>query len=149
MSDKIENMIIIGGGYIPAEFAHFCDAMGTDGAIIQRNNRLVPDEEPEVSETGEDERRIALGRRRGVEDRVWVRIGTLERVYAIADEDMDRANDTKTSAVHFLRFELPTAAIEALRTGAGVAAGVDHAELTVRVDSIPELLRESLIADLA
>jgi Protein of unknown function (DUF3501) len=98
---------------------------------------------------GEDERRIALGRLRGVEDRIWVRIGTLEPVYAIADEDMDRANDTKTSAVHFLRFELPTAAIQALRTGAGVAAGVDHAELTVRVDSIPELLRESLIADLA
>jgi hypothetical protein len=98
---------------------------------------------------GEDERRIALGRLRGVEDRVWVRIGTLDPVYAIADEDMDRANDAKTSAVHFLRFELPPAAIQALRAGAGVSAGVEHPELTVRVDSIPELLRESLIADLA
>jgi len=97
----------------------------------------------------EDERRLALGRLRGVEDRVWVRIGALDPVYAIADEDMDRANDTKTSAVHFLRIELPTAAIQALRTGAGVAAGVDHPELTVRVAAIPELLRESLIADLA
>lgn len=97
----------------------------------------------------EGERRLALGRLRGVEDRVWVRIGTLDRVFAMADEDMDRANDTKTSAVHFLRFELPPAAIGALRAGAGVSAGVDHPELRVHVDSVPELLRESLIADLA
>ncbi|MEQ1800571.1 MAG: DUF3501 family protein [Gammaproteobacteria bacterium] len=98
---------------------------------------------------GEDERRAALGRLRGVEDRVWVQVGALAPVYAIADEDMDRANETKTSAVHFLRFELSGAAIRALRAGDGVSAGVDHPELTVRVASIPELLRESLIADLA
>jgi len=97
----------------------------------------------------EAERREALGRLRGVEDRVWVRIGDLEPVHAIADEDMERANATKTSAVHFLRFELPPAAIQALRAGASVAAGIDHPESTVRVDAIPELLRESLIADLA
>lgn len=97
----------------------------------------------------EGERRLALGKLRGVEHRVWMRIGTLDPVFAIADEDMDRANDTKTSAVHFLRFELPAPAIQALRAGASVSAGVDHPELTVRVESIPELLRESLIADLA
>jgi hypothetical protein len=97
----------------------------------------------------EAERRVALGRLRGVEDRVWMRVCTLDPVFAIADEDMDRANDTKTSAVHFLRFELSPAAIQALRVGAEVSAGVDHPELTVRVESIPELLRESLIADLA
>jgi hypothetical protein len=97
----------------------------------------------------EAERRVALGRLRGVEDRVWMRLGTLDPVFAIADEDMDRANDTKTSAVHFLRFELSPSAIRELRAGAGVSAGVDHPELTVRVESIPELLRESLIADLA
>jgi len=97
----------------------------------------------------EEERRLALGRLRGVEDRVWMRIGALDPVYAIADEDMDRANDTKTSAVHFLRFELPVPAIQALRAGAGVSAGVDHPELTVQVAAIPEFLRESLVADLA
>ncbi len=97
----------------------------------------------------EGERRLALGRLRGVEHRIWMRIGTLEPVFAIADEDMDRANDTKTSAVHFLRFELPAPAIRALRAGAGVSAGVDHSQLTVHLGSIPELLRESLIADLA
>ena len=72
-----------------------------------------------------------------------MQVGTLEPLYAIADEDMDRANDTKTSAVHFLRFELPIAAVRVLRAGAGVSAGVDHPELTVRVAAIPELLRES------
>lgn len=97
----------------------------------------------------EAERRLALGRLRGVEHRVWIRVGSLDRILAIADEDMERANDTKTSAVHFLRFELPADAVEALRNGAGLSAGVDHSELTVQVDSVPEVLRESLIADLA
>lgn len=97
----------------------------------------------------ESERRAALARLRGLEDRVWVRIGGQPAVYAIADEDMDRADETKTSAVHFLRFELPPAAIQALRAGAGIAAGVDHPGMTVQVDAVPELVRESLIADLA
>jgi hypothetical protein len=97
----------------------------------------------------EEERRVALARLRGVEDRVWIQVGTLQPVYAIADEDMERANDTKTSAVHFLRFELPPLAIQALHAGAGVSAGVDHPEITVRVAAIPEVLRESLVADLA
>jgi hypothetical protein len=97
----------------------------------------------------EGERRVALARLRGLEDRVWVRVGGQEPVYAIADEDMERANETKTSAVHFLRFELPPAAIQALRAGAGIAAGVDHPAMTLHVDAVPELLRESLIADLA
>jgi len=123
-------------------------------AELETYNPLIPDgtnwkatlliEYPD-----EDERRIALGRLRGVEDRVWVRVGEQERIYAIADEDLERSNATKTSAVHFLRFELPLGAVRALRGGSGLSAGVDHPELTVRVDAIPELLRESLIADLA
>lgn len=123
-------------------------------AELDAYNPLIPDgsnwkatlliEYPE-----EDERRIALGRLRGIEDRIWVRVGAAAPVYAIADEDMERANETKTSAVHFLRFELPSAAVGALRAGTGVSAGVDHSALTARVDAIPEMLRESLIADLA
>jgi len=97
----------------------------------------------------EGERRLALARLRGIEDRVWVRVGDQEPVFAVPDEDMERANDDKTSAVHFLRFELPPAAIDALRAGTGVSAGVGHPELTVHVREIPEVLRESLIADLA
>lgn len=96
----------------------------------------------------EDERRRALTRLRGVEHRVWVQVEGHEPVFAIADEDMERSDDTKTSAVHFLRFELPQAMISALKAGAGVAAGVDHPELKARVAEIPEAMRESLVADL-
>jgi hypothetical protein len=97
----------------------------------------------------EGERRIALGRLRGIEDRIWVRIGDQPRILGIADEDMVRSNEAKTSAVHFLRFELPPAAVQALRAGAGVAAGIDHPELPVSVPALPGILCESLIADLA
>jgi hypothetical protein len=97
----------------------------------------------------EEQRRAALVRLKGLEDRVWVRVGTGEPVYGIADEDLDRANETKTSAVHFLRFELPPAVIEALKHGAGVAAGVDHPEMSIQLDAVPEPIRESLVADLA
>jgi len=123
-------------------------------AELEAYNPLIPDGSNWkatllIEFPDEGERRIALGRLRGIEDRIWVRIGDQAPILAIADEDMERANDTKTSAVHFLRFELPPATVQALRSGAGVSAGVDHPELTVRVASIPELLRESLIADLA
>jgi hypothetical protein len=97
----------------------------------------------------EGERRAALARLRGLEHRVWVRVGDQPPVFGIADEDVERANDSKTSAVHFLRFELPPPAIAALRAGAGLAAGVDHPEMRLQVDAVPEFLRESLIADLA
>ncbi len=123
-------------------------------AELEAYNPLIPDgtnwkatfliEYPE-----EDERHVALARLRGVENRVWVCVAGQAPLHAIADEDMERANDVKTSAVHFLRFELPPAAIAALRAGASVAAGIDHPELTVEVAAIPEFLRESLVADLA
>ncbi|MCE7902525.1 MAG: DUF3501 family protein [Gammaproteobacteria bacterium PRO9] len=96
----------------------------------------------------EHERRQALARLRGVEHRVWIQVEGYVPVFAIADEDMERSDDTKTSAVHFLRFELPPAMIAALKAGAGVAAGVDHPELEARVPVIPEAMRESLVADL-
>jgi hypothetical protein len=123
-------------------------------AELEAYNPLIPDGSNWkatmlIEYPDEEERRVALGRLRGIEDRVWVRVGDQEPVFAIPDEDMERANDSKTSAVHFLRFELPPAAIEALRSGTGVSAGVGHPELTVHVKAIPESLRESLIADLA
>ncbi|MEZ5566231.1 MAG: DUF3501 family protein [Gammaproteobacteria bacterium] len=96
----------------------------------------------------ETERRLALTRLLDVENRVWVQVDGQAPVFAIADEDMERADETKTSAVHFLRFELTPEMVKALKSGAGVAAGVDHSELTARVGEIPEVLRESLIADL-
>lgn len=122
-------------------------------AELDAYNPLIPDGSNWkatmlIEYPSEDERRRALVRLKGVEDRVWVRVGTMDRIFAIADEDMERANEEKTSAVHFLRFDLDPAAITALREGAGLSAGIDHPEMTVSVDAIPESIRESLIADL-
>ena len=93
-----------------------------------------------------DERRRMLGTLRGIENRVWMEAGG-ERVFAVADEDLDRTTDDKTSAVHFLRFELPSRMRSALGNGAPMRFGVDHHEYrhqrTLTGDS-----RAALIADL-
>jgi len=72
------------------------------------------------------ERRVALEKMIGIEDCCWVRVSEMERVFAIADEDLPRENDEKTSAVHFLRFELSPTMIEAMRGGGSLSVGVDH-----------------------
>jgi len=95
-----------------------------------------------------DERREALVRLRGVEDRVWVRVAGCDRVDAIADEDMKREDEAKTSAVHFLRFELTQSMVDAAKSGAEVAVGIDHPGCTYRVD-LPHAVRDSLVGDLA
>lgn len=96
-----------------------------------------------------EERRRALEGLHDVERRIWVRVAGHGPVHAIADEDMDRANESKTSAVHFLRFELERPMIDALKAGASLAAGVDHPAMVAKVDPVPETVRESLLADLA
>ena len=95
-----------------------------------------------------DERRRALSRLQGIEDRVWVQVEARPRVYAIADEDLERENEEKTSAVHFLRFELAPGAREELRRGATLTVGVDHPAYTASLAVEPEI-RASLLADLA
>ena len=95
----------------------------------------------------EDERRAALGRLRGIEDAVWVRVAGFAPVRAIADEDLDRENDTKTSAVHFLRFELTPPMIAGFKAGATVAMGVDHANYRAEVGAISPLVQDSLASD--
>ena len=95
-----------------------------------------------------EERKRMLGRLKGIEDRVWVQVQGCGRVFAIADEDLERENEEKTSAVHFLRFELDGAMRERLRRGAGVSVGVDHPEYRASAELAPEV-RESLAADLA
>ncbi len=74
------------------------------------------------------ERAVALAKLRGVEDACYVEVAGFARVKAIADEDLERENEEKTSAVHWLRFEIPAAARDAVRAGAGVFAGADHPE---------------------
>lgn len=123
-------------------------------AELDAYNPLIPDgdnwkatlliEYPDV-----DERRRALSLLRGVEACFWMRVAGCDPVYGIPDEDLERANESKTSAVHFLRFQLPAAAITALKAGAGLAAGVDHPAAAHVVDPVAEATRESLLADLA
>lgn len=84
----------------------------------------------------------------GIEDQVWVRIGQFDRVFAIADEDIERENSDKTSSVHFLRFELTPEMIQALLQDATLSMGIDHPAYSVSVDSINSETRTSLINDL-
>jgi hypothetical protein len=114
-------------------------------------NPLIPDgtnlkatmmiEYPDV-----EERRAALKRLRGIEDRVWLEVGTMGRVYAIADEDLERTDEEKTSAVHFLRFELDEAMRAALKSGSPLKLGIDHEQYTHELAGSAELAK-SLAAD--
>jgi Protein of unknown function (DUF3501) len=94
-----------------------------------------------------NERKRELARLIGVEDRMFVEVEGHARVYAIADEDLDRENDEKTSAVHFVRFEFAPAARDAVRAGAAVKLGCDHAHYPAHVSISPETLA-SLAGDL-
>jgi hypothetical protein len=96
-----------------------------------------------------DERTRALVKLRGIEARVWVQVEGCARVHAIADEDLPRENDEKTSAVHFLRFELTPEMVAALKYGVGFAIGVDHPAYTVAIGAVGEATRKALVADLA
>ncbi len=95
------------------------------------------------------ERQQALARLIGIEDRVWVQVEGSARVYAIADEDLERENDEKTSSVHFLRLELDAAMKRALKGGAALRMGVDHPSYQAAIEAVPEPVRESLLRDLA
>lgn len=96
----------------------------------------------------EDERRAMLQKLIGVEDRVYMQINGHERVYAIADEDLERSNEQKTSAVHFLRFELSGEQVGSLKNGASLAAGIDHDSYKVEISPLTDNIRQSLLADL-
>ena len=95
-----------------------------------------------------DERRSALERLKGIEDRVWIEVEGFARVHAIADEDLERETDVKTSAVHFLRFELAADMIAALKRDAALHLGVDHPEYRASI-SAAQTTRASLARDLA
>ena len=94
-----------------------------------------------------DERRRMLERLKGIERKTWVQVEGAERIYAIADEDLERENEEKTAAVHFVRFELPAALRERLKRGARLTIGVDHPEYRASVEPSPEQ-RAALIVDL-
>jgi len=95
-----------------------------------------------------DERRQALACMIGVEDRVWIQVEGCPKAYALADEDLARENDEKTSSVHFLRFELDAPMKRALAAGANIRMGVDHPNYQATIDPVPAPIRESLLKDL-
>ena len=117
-------------------------------------NPLIPDgsnwkatfmiEVPDV-----EERRKVLARLIGIEDKVWVRVEGFEPVFAIADEDLERDTEEKTSSVHFLRFELSPEMVTAVKGGAAIGAGIAHEGYTTQLDPLPAGVRDSLAADLA
>jgi hypothetical protein len=96
-----------------------------------------------------EERRVALARLIGIEDRVWVQVSGHDRVFAIADEDLERENAEKTSAVHFVRFELTPAMVAAVKAGAAISIGIDHENYRYGIEPVQPAVRDSLAADLA
>lgn len=95
------------------------------------------------------ERRRQLAKLIGIEDRVWIRVGEGARIYAIADEDMDREDEDKTSSVHFLRFELKPEDVKRAKSGDDIAVGIDHENYSESVDPLPSGVRDALAKDLS
>jgi hypothetical protein len=95
-----------------------------------------------------EERRAMLGQLIGIENKVYVQVEGFDRVYAIADEDLERSDEKKTSAVHFMRFELSAGEVDALKSGASLTAGIAHENYQVEIPALPENIRLSLIGDL-
>jgi DNA primase large subunit len=121
---------------------------------LEAYNPLIPDgsnwkatfmiEFPEAVE-----RQEMLEQLVGIENRVYVQVVDFDRVYAISDEDLERADEHKTSAVHFMRFEFPPEQSAALRSGASLIAGIDHENYSVEIRPVADNIRESLLNDLA
>jgi len=94
-------------------------------------------------------RKRELAKLIGIEDRVYMQVDGFDKVYAIADEDLERENEEKTSSVHFLRFEFTPPMIDALKKGAALAVGIDHPNYRVRVDEVAPNVQASLVRDFA
>jgi hypothetical protein len=124
-----------------AEELEVYNALVPDGANLKATLLL---EFPDATE-----RALQLTQLRGFERHCWMRVEAFEPVYAIADEDLERETDTKTSAVHFLRVEFSPPMIERLKAGAALAAGVDLPAYRHSVEPLPERLRAALLEDFA
>ena len=93
------------------------------------------------------ERQRALTQLKGIEDRVWMSVTGFERVWAVADEDLEREDETKTSSVHFVRFELTPEMIQAVSASAAMAVGIEHHAYTYRVEPLSQSVRGALVGD--
>lgn len=94
-------------------------------------------------------RKVELRKLKGVETKVFIQVEGREKVWAIADEDLERENDEKTSSVHFMRFELDEDMAAALKYGVALTIGVDHPACSFKLDPVPAEIRASLVKDLA
>ena len=120
---------------------------------LQTYNPLIPDGSNlkatfMVEFPDEEERRTMLQRLVGIEEKVFLQVDGQDQIFPIADEDLERSSDDKTSAVHFLRFELSAGDANALKQGATLAAGVDHDNYRVDIFPVADNIRQSLVADL-
>jgi hypothetical protein len=110
-----------------------------DGANLKAT-MMVEFEDPE-------QRRLELARLKGIERSAYLQVAGRPRILAIADEDLERENEEKTSAVHFLRFEFDPAAVAALRAGSPLAVGIDHPQYTARIEALAPAVLASLLND--
>jgi len=129
------------------------EASGIDEEL-EAYNPLIPDGSNwkatfMIEYEEESERRVQLAKLIGVERRIWVQIGDLDKVTPIANEDLERETEDKTSAVHFLRFELTADMVEAARKGADIRMGVDHPNYDYQTGPLSRNIADSLVSDLA
>ena len=120
---------------------------------LETYNPLVPDGRNfkatmMIEYEDQEERQRWLAKLIGIEDKVWIQVRDFERVWAIADEDLARENEQKTSSVHFLRFELTDAMTQVLKSGLGLSIGIDHSHYRTHLE-VPVAVRDALVKDLA
>lgn len=120
---------------------------------IAAYNPLIPDGSNwkatfMIEYADEKQRQVALARMIGIEHKVWVGVQGFDRVWPVADEDLERTSPEKTSSVHFLRFELSPEMVRAVKSGAAVSMGIDHPAYSHVVESVPEPVRAALASDL-
>lgn len=128
-----------------------------EGAAIEEEleayNPLIPDGSNwkatfMVEYSDVEERRVHLASLVGIEDKVWAQVEGFEKIFAIADEDLERSREEKTSAVHFMRYELSPEMIRALKDGVSLSFGIDHPNMMLAGETVSADVRDSLTADL-
>jgi len=127
------------------EAAAIQEELDTYNPLIPDGNNLKATAMLEYQDVEQRKQQLAL--LRGIEDLIWIRVDGFDRVDAIANEDLERSNTEKTSAVHFMRFELQLDMVAALRTGASLSMGSNHEHYPHRTDIGPDI-REALLVDL-
>ncbi len=120
---------------------------------LETYNALIPDGSNwkatfMIEFSDETERREALAKMIGIEEQVWMKVDDFDEIIPVSDEDLERDNEKKTSAVHFMRFELSSEMVIALKQGGRLSAGIHHPAYTHSVEPVASHIRDSLISDL-